>query len=122
MLWIIYFKLSFLFSEGLTVSLNMSTSPEIICKTSGKKTKLLPLKHFFQHMRSKQNHLWPCFSLSHLISLVRICFHIRDRSVQHCIVCSSVNTLWIKCDPDDNIDITDGLAVFITRCLTRFEG
>lgn len=100
----------------------MSRCPKIICKIMEGGGQTLPLKHFFQHMRPKQNHLRPCFSLSYLISLVRICFHIRDRSVQHCIVCSSVNTLWIKCDPDDNIDITDGLAVFITRCLTRFEG
>lgn len=38
-----------------------------------------------------------------------------------CTVCSSINTLWIECDPGDNIDITDGLAGFITSCST-FRG
>lgn len=111
----------FFLSEGQRMSPNMFSCLDIICKTSGKKTSTT-LKASFQHVRPKQNLLLPCFSLARLFSLVRICFHIKDRSVQHCIVCSSVNTLWIKCDPDDNIDITDGLAVFITRCLTLFEG
>lgn len=43
---------------------------------------------------------------------------IMNINLQHCAVCSSVNTFWIECG--DNIDTTDGLAVCITRCLTFF--
>lgn len=39
------------------------------------------------------------------IRVIRICFLFHYKSVY-----SGINALWIKCDPGDNIYITDGLA------------
>lgn len=73
------------------------------------------------HVRLQQSALLPNFSLSCLISdrnmfPVQGLLHIEPYTVY-----SSINTLWIKCDPGDNIYITDGLVVFITRCLSLLQ-